>query len=76
MWFTPKPQSNTSDAFVEVLRELNKPMQWSSRPGWVCPKCGRVWGPTAHQCDPCNRKVATREPAPPPSIPPAPKDTP
>lgn len=22
--------------------------------GWVCPKCGRVWGPFMMACDPCN----------------------
>lgn len=23
---------------------------------WVCPKCGRVWGPLVMECIPCNSK--------------------
>jgi uncharacterized OB-fold protein len=23
---------------------------------WTCPKCGRVWGPTVKECEPCNSK--------------------
>ena len=22
---------------------------------WICPKCGRVWGPGVTACNPCNR---------------------
>jgi len=22
---------------------------------WICPKCGRVWGPLVMQCGPCNQ---------------------
>jgi len=23
---------------------------------WVCPKCGKVWGPFVMQCAPCNAR--------------------
>ena len=29
--------------------------------GWVCPKCGRVYGPKWFQCQPCNTKIAKRD---------------
>ena len=25
--------------------------------GWICPKCGRVYGPWVMSCEPCNRKA-------------------
>lgn len=25
--------------------------------GWICPKCGRVYGPYVMQCDHCNNLV-------------------
>lgn len=30
--------------------------------GWACPKCGRVYAPTHHQCDACNTKAEAEEP--------------
>ena len=32
-----------------------------SRQGWVCPKCGRVHGPTMLDCYPCNKKISDAE---------------
>lgn len=26
--------------------------------GWVCPKCGRIYGPMMMTCDYCNNKIA------------------
>ena len=28
-----------------------------SRPGWVCPKCGRVYGPDVQECWHCNEQA-------------------
>jgi hypothetical protein len=25
--------------------------------GWVCPKCGSVYGPSVLKCDKCNEKI-------------------
>lgn len=25
--------------------------------GWICPKCGRVYGPLVMECAKCNRKI-------------------
>lgn len=30
---------------------------WPS-PGWVCPKCDRVYGPTVAECHTCNAAVS------------------
>lgn len=28
---------------------------------WVCPMCGRVYGPIHPECYPCNRKVGAKQ---------------
>ncbi len=28
---------------------------------WICPKCGRVYGPTMHICPSCNAKIEKGE---------------
>lgn len=35
---------------------------------WVCPKCGRVWGPMVPHCAPCNNEIQNRENAKAPII--------
>lgn len=43
---------------------IGKGYQWASGPaGWVCPKCGRVWGPQTPGCGPCNTAVEAEESA-------------
>jgi rubrerythrin len=32
-----------------------------TRAAWVCPKCGRVYGPDHPQCWPCNDEIARRQ---------------
>jgi len=27
---------------------------------WICPKCGRVWGPLVMECKPCNAPVVVQ----------------
>lgn len=31
---------------------------------WVCPKCGRVWGPGVPNCSDCNTKITEHEKSP------------
>ena len=42
------------------------PIRWPGWPtytrpqvesGWICPKCGSVYGPSVYKCDKCNEKV-------------------
>lgn len=28
---------------------------------WICPKCGRVYGPTMPSCVPCNAKISEQQ---------------
>ena len=28
--------------------------------GWICPKCGRVYGPITTTCYPCNAAITER----------------
>lgn len=37
--------------------------------GWICPKCGRVYSPTATECAMCNSGSPPISPAPPPWAP-------
>jgi hypothetical protein len=30
---------------------------------WICPKCGRVWGPYVRECEACNSQIADGTPA-------------
>jgi uncharacterized OB-fold protein len=36
----------------DFLQILVAPMQQ----GWICPKCGRVYGPNWYECGRCNSK--------------------
>jgi uncharacterized OB-fold protein len=47
----------------EVLEWLRKPTWEVPVTGhpWICPKCGRVWGPYVVSCCPCNSKVEKEE---------------
>lgn len=32
-----------------------------SNQGWICPKCKRVWGPSAQSCGVCNKTIGRDE---------------
>ena len=36
------------------------PGPWQNT-GWECPKCKRIWGPIANQCEVCNMQIANLE---------------
>lgn len=36
----------------------------SMNTGWVCPKCGRVYGPSRESCGACNAEIDARERVP------------
>lgn len=41
----------------------DNPPRWTSDIpyGWICPKCGRVWGPIVARCWACNGKIDVKE---------------
>ena len=34
------------------LKKTQNPIIYN--PGWICPKCGSVYGPFVHECGRCN----------------------
>ena len=37
--------------------QCRQPFKYGTLPAWVCPKCGRVYGPQVMGCGPCNERA-------------------
>lgn len=52
-----------SNKMIEINRinRINIPdeSQYGYPTGWVCPKCGRVYGPNERECPYCNKRDYT-----------------
>jgi hypothetical protein len=54
-----------TDMLSERLGGMGQAWSWPwPRPGWECPRCKRVYGPSVMECHTCNKAVDSAEEQP------------
>ena len=57
----PLELAEAADEDEGVLEEEMKSLQMYIEKPWMCPKCGRVYGPKVQECGYCNENVRIKE---------------